>query len=132
MSTRALVTTWIALLALAGVSLGLSYLHMGSWGVPAALLIAAVKVALVLLVFMELAHEAASVRIAMIAAAVLIGILIGLVLLDRATRVHAANPDGSDARRASCKSSPTEASPCSVSESAAFATPSSGSATSRR
>lgn len=94
MSTRALVTTWLALLGLAAMSFGFSYLHIGSWGVPVALAIAAMKVALVLLVFMELAHEGASVRMAMITATVLIAVLLVLVLMDRAARRDVRVSDG--------------------------------------
>ncbi len=86
MSARALFSTWVALVALAAVSLALSYAHLGTYNVPVALAIAALKAALVAVVFMELAVERLSVRLVFGAAFGFIAILVFFVLADLHTR----------------------------------------------
>jgi caa(3)-type oxidase subunit IV len=73
-------------MVLAAGSFMLSFAHLGRLGLPAALLIAAVKAAIVFTVFMELAVEKPAVRIALITALVFLVLLLGFVLADLATR----------------------------------------------
>ncbi len=82
----ALLATSIALLVLWGASWGLSSFELGRWAVPVALGIAAVKASLVALIFMELAHARASVRLAAVAALAMVGLMVALVVLDVASR----------------------------------------------
>ena len=85
-SFRALLLTWIALMVLAGTSFVLRYAHLGPFSVVAAIGIALVKAVLVVLVFMELAFEPPSVRIAFASAIVLVALLGGLMVADVLTR----------------------------------------------
>ena len=95
----ALFFTWSALMALAGLSLALRFSHLGNLGMPAALGIAAVKAVLVGLVFMELAFEKPSIRLAFAAGLLMIAIMLALMIAD----VHArgsplGNPPGTEQR----------------------------------
>ena len=76
--------TYAALLALATISFLLSRARVG--GPAVALLIAATKAVLVLWFFMHLADQHASSRIAVLVAAMMIALLVGLTSLDVATR----------------------------------------------
>lgn len=86
MSARPLALAFAALVALAAASLGLSYASLGRAAVAVALIVAAAKAAIVLMVFMELAREPATSRLAVFAAASLLGVLVALVAADVATR----------------------------------------------
>lgn len=54
---RTYIIVWILLLILTGLTLGVSYLHLGIMNVAVALLIASLKAALVALYFMHLRFE---------------------------------------------------------------------------
>jgi cytochrome c oxidase subunit IV len=54
---RSYIIVWMLLLILTGVTLGVSYIHLGLWNVAAALSIASLKAALVALYFMHLRSE---------------------------------------------------------------------------
>ena len=99
-SARTLFFTWLALMALAGLSLALRFSHLGHLGMPAALGIAAVKAVLVALVFMELAFEKASIRLAFTAGLLMIAIMLTLVIADVLTRAvpPLQNPPGTEPR----------------------------------
>jgi cytochrome c oxidase subunit 4 len=87
---------WVALLVFTGLTYGLSRLHIpGGWGVVVALGIAATKGALVALFFMHLYDQAGANRLVFLTSLVFVTLLIGLVLLDNATRFPLANPPGS-------------------------------------
>jgi cytochrome c oxidase subunit 4 len=79
-SKKALVG--VALIVLAAVSFGASYVHMGHASLPVALGIAAVKATLVGVVFMEIGRERASFKLALLSAAFLIATLLTLVAAD--------------------------------------------------
>jgi cytochrome c oxidase subunit 4 len=81
-SKRAVVRAAVALIALWGLSWGLSYVEMGRWSLVVALAIALLKASLVVLVFMELLHVRASVRVAAASAIAMFSVLVGLVVLD--------------------------------------------------
>jgi caa(3)-type oxidase subunit IV len=85
-SARGLLFTWVGLMALAGASFALRFAHLGTLGMPAALAIAAVKVVLVGLVFMELAFEKPSVRLAFAAGLMMIAVMLALMIADVVTR----------------------------------------------
>jgi cytochrome c oxidase subunit 4 len=85
-SARGLFWTLVALLLLAGASLGLRFAHLGSAGIAVALAIAAAKAVVVMLVFMELLRERASVRYAILTGFGLMALLIVLLVADVMTR----------------------------------------------
>lgn len=53
-SVRGYLVTWITLLVLTGATIGVAYLDLGRWNTAAAVLIAAMKGSLVMIVFMHL------------------------------------------------------------------------------
>lgn len=85
-SLRTVLLTGALLLVLWAASFALSYASLGEAGLPVALVLGSVKALLVVLVFMELAREALSVKLTAISAGALLATLIGLVLADVATR----------------------------------------------
>jgi cytochrome c oxidase subunit 4 len=88
---------WVALLVFTGLTYGLSRLHIpGGWGVVVALGIAATKGALVALFFMHLWDQTGANRLVFLTSLVFVSLLIGLVLLDNATRFPLANPPGAE------------------------------------
>jgi cytochrome c oxidase subunit 4 len=99
-SGRGLVLSFAALMLLAGLSLGLRFAHLGSFGMAAALGIAAVKATIVGLVFMELAFEKPSIRFAFAAGLLMIGVMLALMIGDVVTRAvpPLANPPGMQPR----------------------------------
>jgi cytochrome c oxidase subunit 4 len=101
-SARGLSLTFLALIALAGLSFGLRFAHLGALGMPAALVIAGAKAVLVALVFMELAFERPSIRIAFAAGLVMIAIMMALMIGDVVSRAAPplANPPGMQPRAA--------------------------------
>lgn len=72
----------LALFALTGLSWGLAYLETGHWEVPIAMGIAAIKVTIVGLFFMDLAEVRGTLRLVALTAPLFILILISLVLGD--------------------------------------------------
>jgi cytochrome c oxidase subunit 4 len=87
---------WIALLAFTILTWALSRLHIpGGWGVLVALTIATIKGTLVALFFMHLWDQSGPNRLVFVTALVFVALLIGLTLLDNATRFPLANPPGS-------------------------------------
>jgi cytochrome c oxidase subunit 4 len=99
-SARALFVTWLVLMVLAGLSLGLRFAHLGSLGMLAALGIAAVKAILVGLVFMELAFEKPSIRFAFAAGLFMIALMLALMIGDVVTRADPPlqDPPGTEPR----------------------------------
>ena len=99
-SARALLVSWLALMALAGLSLGLRFAHLGGFGMPAALAIAGVKAVVVGLVFMELAFEKPSIRIAFAAGLLMVALMLALMIGDVVTRAAPPleNPPGMQPR----------------------------------
>lgn len=79
---------WIALLALMFASLGSAYLPLGVWNAVAGLAIAAIKSAIVLVVFMGLVRSSAMVRLAAATALAMWLLLAGLSGVDYGTRPH--------------------------------------------
>ena len=77
-----LVVAILALLALTGLTWGLSYVPTGSWETPISLGIAAVKVAIVGLFFMDLAETRGVLRLVALVAPLFITVMILLMLGD--------------------------------------------------
>jgi cytochrome c oxidase subunit 4 len=83
---RALVISWLALLALLGATVVFAYQPLGSLNLPLALFIAATKATIVAAVFMEL-RERDGLTIALAGAGLFwLGILVWLAAVDYATR----------------------------------------------
>jgi cytochrome c oxidase subunit 4 len=87
------VVVWAALMALTGLTWGLSTVHIpGFAGVAVALAIATVKGTLVALFFMHLWDHSGPNRLVLITSLIFVALLILLPLLDNATRFPLANP----------------------------------------
>jgi cytochrome c oxidase subunit 4 len=99
-SGRALGLTLVALLALACLSLGLRYAPLGALGLPAAILIALTKAALVAVFFMEILREKASVRLALTTGVTLLLLMLALIAADVSTRAPATPPAAGASRGA--------------------------------
>jgi cytochrome c oxidase subunit 4 len=99
-SARGLGLTLLALLLLAGLSLGLRFAHLASLNVPVALSIAAIKAVLVAVFFMEILVEKATVRFAFAACLSLFALLLALLVADVVTRSAPplGNPPGTASR----------------------------------
>lgn len=79
---------WLALLALLGLTLGLAYVRLGSYGnTVVALSIGAAKAGLVALLFMELRERESLPRLAAVAALLWLAILFTLALADFIARL---------------------------------------------
>ncbi len=88
-SSKALVLSFVGLVALTGLSWGLSYAHLGSWELVVAMLIAAGKTTLVLLFFMHLLESGAAPVFAILAGLFFVALLIGFVSgIDVHARAH--------------------------------------------
>ena len=72
----------IALLGLWLLSWGLSGVHLGSWSLAVALVIAAAKAILVVLFFMELAAEKTTIRAVVATSIVLLGVMLVFTMAD--------------------------------------------------
>lgn len=87
------VAVWIALLLFTALTVGLGRMHLaGGWGLVVGLAIAVVKSTLVVLFFMHLWDHGGANRLVLATTVVFVALLIGLVLLDSATRFPLANP----------------------------------------
>src|SRR5438067_1710626 len=89
---REIVVTWGLLLALMLASLGSAYLRLGAFNMVAGLLIAAIKAALVLWIFMRLCRASALLRLVAASGFAVFGILLVLSGVDYATRVETPAP----------------------------------------
>ncbi len=88
---------WIALVFFTLLTWGISRLHLGGgWGVVVAVGIAVTKSSLVALFFMHLWESRGANRLVFLTALVFVSLLIGLTILDNATRFKLANPPGSE------------------------------------
>jgi len=87
------------LLALAGLSYGVSFLQLGSFNLPVALAIAVAKALTVLSVFMDFGSLSASAKLAAAAALLMVALLVGLMVADVATRELAPLPAPTHALR---------------------------------
>jgi len=99
-SARGLTLTLMALLSLAGFSLAMRFAHIGAASYGVGLGVAAIKAALVVVFFMEILVEKATVRLAFAVCLSLFSLLLALVLADVLTRATPPlpNPPGSAQR----------------------------------
>ena len=81
-----LAVVFIILLALTGVTVGVSYIHMGFFNVPVALAIACLKVSFVMLFFMHLKYEGPIIVLSLIGTVAFLMIMIGFTFWDVAFR----------------------------------------------
>jgi cytochrome c oxidase subunit 4 len=91
-SPAALVVVLLSLLALTGLTVGVSFLHLpAAWHLGLGLAIASLKAGLVLLFFMHVIESAPATRAVIVVAFFwLVGILLALTLTDYTTRDTAA------------------------------------------
>ena len=82
----AYISTYLGLLVLTGVTFGLSYVALGAWGMPVALLIAGTKALLVALFFMHLMEAGTTSRIIAAVAISFVVLLASLTILDAEIR----------------------------------------------
>jgi cytochrome c oxidase subunit IV len=82
----ALVSAWLALLALLALTVTLAYMPLHAFNAVAALLIASIKALVVAAVFMELRHRSPRTLIFAAAGFFWLGILLWLGLMDFLTR----------------------------------------------
>jgi cytochrome c oxidase subunit 4 len=91
--------TFVALVALATLSLGLSFLHWTTGDLVVSLVIATIKAALVLYIFMHLVEQRFSSHVVVGVTALMLALLAGLTAADVATRQTSApspRPEPSD------------------------------------
>jgi cytochrome c oxidase subunit 4 len=86
MSYTTLALVLAALLALTGMTIGVSYLDLGAFNVPLTLAIASAKVSLVLLFFMHLKYEGRAIKFSFIGTICFLAIMIGFTFWDVAFR----------------------------------------------
>lgn len=85
-SYKTLASVLGILLVLTVATVSVSYVHLGFWNVPVALLIASTKVTFVLLYFMHLKYEGPVIKISFISTALFLAIMIGFTFWDVAFR----------------------------------------------
>jgi caa(3)-type oxidase subunit IV len=83
-----LLAAWLALLVLLLLSLGSAYLSLGAFNLVISLAIAAIKIALIVVVFMKLPGASSWSRVAAWAALVLLAVLGTLSAFEGLTREH--------------------------------------------
>lgn len=81
-SDRVYILTWLALLALTGITIWVASLRLGAYSVLTALVVASLKAALVFFVFMHLKYEEPIFRIMLFVVIVTLTIIIALTFLD--------------------------------------------------
>lgn len=86
LSYKSLALVLAVLLVLTGVTIGVSYVHMGILNVPIALGIACAKVSLVLLYFMHLKFEGRAIKISFLCTICFLAIMISFTFWDVAFR----------------------------------------------
>ncbi|MBA3012126.1 MAG: cytochrome C oxidase subunit IV family protein [Proteobacteria bacterium] len=85
-SYKTLFYVLLALLALTGVTVGASYVHLGKFNVWVALGIASLKATLVLMVFMHLKFEGRALILSFLSTVFFLAIMIGFTFWDVAFR----------------------------------------------
>ncbi|MBU1565626.1 MAG: cytochrome C oxidase subunit IV family protein [Proteobacteria bacterium] len=86
LSYSQLAVVLVILLALTGVTVGVSYIHMGFFNVPVALAVACLKVTFVLLFFMHLKYEGRVIVLSFLSTITFLIIMIGFTFWDVAFR----------------------------------------------
>ena len=83
---RAYFAVFAALMALTGLTVWASFLHLGVWNTPVALTIAVTKALLVALIFMHLRHSPKLTIFVVLASVLWLGFLIVITTSDYVTR----------------------------------------------
>jgi len=83
---RTFFFTFLALVVLAAVSFGLSFVHLGVMSVPAAMAISLAKAVLVVLFFMELVVQRFTTRVVVVGSMLMLMVLIAFMVADVWTR----------------------------------------------
>jgi len=86
MTARSAIISWAALMALLTATVLLSFVPMGVGNLAASLLIAVMKAAIIMAVFMKLGSHAPLHRLAVAMLAIWLALLIGLTFADYVTR----------------------------------------------
>ena len=81
-SYRTFIITWIALLILTGITVGVAQFDFGAINVWVALTVASIKASLVLFVFMHLRQESVLFKVGLLVMLVILVIFIGLTFTD--------------------------------------------------
>ena len=76
----------LALLTLTGITVAVSYVHLGFFNVPIALFVASVKSSLVLLFFMHLKYEGRAIKVSFLCTIAFLYIMISCIFWDVAFR----------------------------------------------
>ncbi len=79
---RTFIHIWIALLALTGITVAVSRVHLGALNIWVALTIASLKSSLVILVFMHLRQESKLFKICLVIMLTILAIFIGMTFTD--------------------------------------------------
>jgi cytochrome c oxidase subunit 4 len=91
------VIVWVALVVFTVLTYFASKVHLpGPWHITVALVIAIAKGGLVALFFMHLYDQQGANRLVFVTSLVFVALLIGLTVLDNATRFPLANPPGAE------------------------------------
>jgi cytochrome c oxidase subunit 4 len=91
---------WIALLVLTAVTVVVGRIHLQhGWGLVVALVIAVAKASLVALFFMHLWDHGGANRLVLVTAVFFFCLLLGITVLDNATRFPLTNPPHPDTMR---------------------------------
>jgi cytochrome c oxidase subunit 4 len=85
-TARTHLFTWLGLLALSGLTFGLSFVPLGGVETPVALAIAAAKGVLIVLFFMHLVEQRASNALVLLFCIVMLLLLAGIATADILTR----------------------------------------------
>src|SRR5690242_19837593 len=85
-SARTYLWTWLGLLALAGLSFGLSFAPLGGFGPPVALTIGVIKAVLIAAFFMHLVEQPSVSRWTFGVGLLLVLVLVVMVAIDVVTR----------------------------------------------
>jgi cytochrome c oxidase subunit 4 len=85
-TARTHLFTWLGLLALSGLTFGLSFVPLGPAETPAALVIAAAKGLLIVLFFMHLVEQRATNALVLVFCLLMLLLLAGLAVADVLTR----------------------------------------------
>jgi cytochrome c oxidase subunit IV len=88
------LVVWVVLLFFTALTYITGSMHLGSWALPIALAIAAIKSSLVLLIFMHLKDAAGTTRLVLAAALFFVALLLFFTVGDVATRFKPATPAG--------------------------------------
>lgn len=88
------VVVWLALLAFTAITVWTGHMHLGAWALPLAMAIATTKSILVMLFFMHLWEQKGTNRMVAGVSFLFVALLMGMTLIDVATRFSPATPRG--------------------------------------